>query len=257
METDPTRRFTYRVDAYARYRPSYPPALTGLLETECGLSAQSRVADIGCGTGLLAERFLELGCEVFGVEPNAGMRATGARLLAAYPRFHPIEGRAEATTLPDAAVDFVSAGQAFHWFDAAAARIEFLRILKPGGHFVLVWNERAEAAGFQADYDALVRRYAPEINRIREQDIDRVFGGPVWRLVELENSQVLDLAGLQGRLASSSYAPLEGAPGHQQMLDALAELFAARQVDGRVTLRYNTKIYFGPPAAVPEPVTGR
>jgi len=244
METDPTRRFSYRADAYARHRPSYPPGLTELLQKECGLNAQSRVADIGCGTGLLAEPFLALGCEVFGVEPNAEMRATGARLLSGYPRFHPVDGRAEATTLPDAAVDLVTAGQAFHWFDPAAARVEFGRIRKPGGHLVLVWNERAEGTGFQAAYDAMVRRYAPEVNRIREEDITRVFGGPVWRLVQLENRQVLDLAGLQGRLASSSYAPLEGAPGHQEMLDALAELFAAFQVDGRVTLLYDTLIYY-------------
>lgn len=244
METDPTRRFSYRADVYARHRPSYPPGLTGLLQNECGLSPHSRVADIGCGTGLLAERFLELGCEVFGVEPNAEMRAAGARMLAGYPRFRPVEGRAETTTLPDGAVDFVTAGQAFHWFDAAAAHVEFGRIRKPAGHLVLVWNERAEGGGFQAAYDALVRGYAPEVNRIREEDIDRVFGGPVWRLVQLENRQVLDLEGLQGRLASSSYAPLEGAPGHQEMLDALAEIFAAFQVNGRVTLHYDTLIYF-------------
>lgn len=244
METDPTRRFSCRADAYARYRPSYPPEVAGLLRKECGLRAESRIADIGCGTGLLAELFLQMGCEVFGVEPNAEMRQAGARLLARYERFHSVEGRAEATTLPDASVEFVTAGQAFHWFDPAAARIEFSRILRPGGHVVLVWNERAEGGGFQAAYDGLVRRYAPEVNRIQHDAIDCVFGGPVWRLVEFENRQVLDLEGLQGRLASSSYAPLPGTPGHREMLDALAELFAAYQSEGRVTLLYDTKVYF-------------
>ena len=244
METDPTQRFTQKVDAYARFRPSYPAGVIELLQKECGLNAASVVADVGCGTGLLAEIFLKLGCEVFGVEPNARMRETGAELLAGYPRFHSVEGRAEATTLPDRSVDFVTAGQAFHWFDPAAARREFGRILKPGGHVVLVWNERAEGPGFQAAYGELVRRYAPEQNRIRRDDIDTVFGGPVWRLVELENRQVLDLEGLQGRLASSSYAPLAGTPGYQEMLDALAELFSEYQSAGAVTLLYDTKVYF-------------
>lgn len=244
METDPTRRFAYRAGAYARHRPTYPQEVVGLLRKECGLTAESRIADIGCGTGLLAELFLALGCEVFGVEPNAEMRQTGARLLARYPRFHSVEGRAETTTLPDASVEFVTAGQAFHWFDPVAARVEFARILRPGGHVALVWNERAEGGGFQAAYDGLVRRYAPELNRIRHEDIDCVFGGPAWRLAEFENRQVLDLEGLQGRLASSSYAPLPDSPGHREMLDALAELFAAFQAGGRVTLLYDTKIYF-------------
>ena len=243
METDPTRRFSDRAAVYARHRPTYPRDVTRLLEIECGLTTDSRIADIGSGTGLLSELFLELGCEVFGVEPNREMREEGASLLARYPRFHSVEGRAEATTLPEASVDFVTAGQAFHWFDPVAARREFERIRKPGAHMVLVWNERAERPGFQAAYDVLVRRYAPEISRIRHDAIDAVFGGPVWRLVEFENRQELDLQGLQGRLTSSSYAPPAGDPRHQEMLDALAELFAAYQTEGRVTLLYDTKVY--------------
>ncbi len=244
MEPDPTRRFADRSDAYAKFRPSYPAGVADLLARECGLSAQSRIADIGCGTGLLAELFLRLGCEVCGVEPNAEMREAGARLLARFAGFRAVDGRAEATTLPSASFDFVTAGQAFHWFDPAAARTEFLRILKPEGRIVLVWNERAEGGGFQAAYDGMVRRYAPEKNRIRHEDIDTVFGGRQWRLVKLENHQVFDLEGLQGRLASSSYAPAQGAPGYQEMLDALAALFAGYQVDGRVTLRYDTLVYW-------------
>ena len=36
----------------------------------------------------------------------------------------------------------VTAGQAFHWFDREKERQEFVRILKPGGWVVLVWNDR-------------------------------------------------------------------------------------------------------------------
>ncbi len=122
MQTDPTTRFTERVDNYQRFRPSYPPAILAHLERECGLSPQARIADIGCGTGLLARLFLDYGCEVFGVEPNAKMRAAAEEMLGAQPRFHSVEGRAEATTLAPHNVDFVTAGQAFHWFDAAGAR---------------------------------------------------------------------------------------------------------------------------------------
>jgi SAM-dependent methyltransferase len=247
MSIDPTLRFTDRVGSYALYRPSYPAEIVALLQKDCGMTGESRIADIGCGTGLLAELFLKAGCEVVGVEPNAGMRESGIRQLAAYPRFQAVDGRAEATTLPAASVDFVAAGQAFHWFDPAAARTEILRMLKPGGHLVLVWNERAEGPGFQAAYDARVRRYAPEINRIRTEDIDGVFGGRVWREVDFENRQVLDLAGLQGRLASSSYAPAPGTPAYEEMLDGLAALFAEYQRDGLVTLLYDTKVYLGRP----------
>ena len=49
MEPDPVKRFTARVDDYARYRPRYPVGLAAWLAGACGISPQSRVADIGSG----------------------------------------------------------------------------------------------------------------------------------------------------------------------------------------------------------------
>ena len=83
------------------------------------------IADIGSGTGFLSELFLKNGNRVFGVEPNEAMRQAGEEYLASYDGFASIDGSAEATTLDDASVDFVTAGQAFHWFDQTAARREF------------------------------------------------------------------------------------------------------------------------------------
>ena len=95
------------------------------------------IADVGCGTGLLAKIFLDNGNRVIGVEPNREMRRAGEEYLAAYPKFSMVDGSAEATTLPGASVDFVVAGQAFHWFRPDETRVEFARILKPGGWAVL------------------------------------------------------------------------------------------------------------------------
>ena len=78
----------------------------------------------------------------FGVGPNPGMRAAGERLLADFHGFQSVDGRAEATTLPDQIVDFVAAAWAFHWFELEHTRAEFARILRPPGWVALVWNER-------------------------------------------------------------------------------------------------------------------
>ena len=144
--TDPTQRFTSRVEHYVRYRPSYPRDLLDLLETRCGLSSASVVADVGSGTGILSELFLENGNRVIGIEPNKEMREAAERRLRRHPRFTSVAGTAEATTLDDASADFVAAGQAFHWFDPERARTEFSRILKPGGWVVLAWNLRRKEA---------------------------------------------------------------------------------------------------------------
>ncbi len=245
MPLDPTERFSSRVEDYVRYRPTYPGGIIDLLARECGLNANSRIADIGSGTGLLARLFLDFGCEVLGVEPNPGMRGAGERVLAGRPRFHSVNGRAEATTLPDGSVDFVSAAQAFHWFEPRQTRAEFQRILRPEGWVVLVWNERVRAPGFMAGYEDLVARYGPENAHADPRDLARFFGGAAWRLAKFPNRQQFDLEGLRGRFLSSSYAPLPGTPGYEPSMEILGHLFEEHQQEGRVTVLYETEVYFG------------
>ena len=74
-------------------------------------------ADVGSGTGFLSELFLANGNLVLAIEPNLEMRSAGEKYLGNQPKFESIDGTAESTTLPDRSVDFVVAGQAFHWFD--------------------------------------------------------------------------------------------------------------------------------------------
>ena len=139
---DAKQRFSNRVADYVRYRPGYPSAALDVLREDCALRPGHVIADIGSGTGFLSELFLKNGNRVFGVEPNDAMRLAGEEYLASYDGFASINGSAESTTLDDASVNFVTAGQAFHWFDQNAARAEFSRILKPEGWVVVIWNER-------------------------------------------------------------------------------------------------------------------
>jgi SAM-dependent methyltransferase len=249
--TDPTRRFSSRIENYVRYRPGYPPKVIEMLEAACGLTPDSLVADIGSGTGLLAQLLLAHGCRVFGVEPNREMRAAGERLLAGFGRFTSVEGTAEATTLPTQSIDFVTAGQAFHWFDQARARAEFMRILRPGGWVVLVWNDRRTATTpFLAAYEHLLERYATDYAQVNHKRIDEAaigafFAPGAWSVQVFENRQLFDFTGLEGRLLSSSYTPEPGHPGHQRMIDALHTLFDAHQHGGQVAFEYDTILYYG------------
>jgi SAM-dependent methyltransferase len=245
----PTERFSSRVDNYARYRPSYPPPAIELLRERCGLAPGAVVADLGSGTGLLTELLLKSGAEVFAVEPNDGMRAAAEAALRGYPHFRSVKGSAEATTLPRASVDLVVAGQAFHWFDPGRARIEALRVSRPGAWAALLWNERPpEATAFLADYEALLHRHAPEYARITASRADvgtmRAFLGVAMEVGTFTNQQVLDFEGLKGRLMSSSYAPEPGAPDHEPMIALLREVFDRHEHDGRIVMPYSTLVYF-------------
>lgn len=250
MEPDPTKRFSSRVEDYIRYRPSYPAEVISWLTAECGLARGSRIADIGSGTGILSRLFLGLGCEVFGVEPNAEMRAGAERQLAAERRFHSIDGRAEATRLSNHSVDFVTAGQAFHWFDPPVARSEFRRILHPGGWVVLIWNERLVEPGFLSEYEDLLQRLSTDYGRVDHRRIDnaeiaRFFGEHPCRVATFSNHQDFDWNGIRGRLLSSSYAPLPGDRNYAPMMEELEAIFTGYQQDGRVKLLYETKMYVG------------
>jgi SAM-dependent methyltransferase len=247
----PSERFSSRVDDYARYRPSYPPPALGLLAERCGLAAGAAVADIGSGTGILTELLLERGAELFAVEPNERMRAAAEARLRDHPRFHSVAGSAEATTLAPGSVDLLVAGQAFHWFEPQRARLEALRVLRPHGWAALLWNERPpEATAFLADYEALLKRYAPEYTRITASRADvgamRGFLGASMELGTFANQQILDFEGLRGRLMSSSYAPEPGSADYEPMIGMLREVFARHERDGCVTMPYSTLVYFAP-----------
>src|ERR1700758_2033604 len=107
-----TSRFSDRVENYVRYRPGYPAEVVDVLRSQCGLQPGHVIADIASGTGIWTSMLLEKGNAVFGVEPNPEMRQAGERLLAGLPKSTSIAGTAEANTLAEASVDFVTAGQA-------------------------------------------------------------------------------------------------------------------------------------------------
>src|ERR1700747_3125205 len=250
VTADATSRFSDRVENYIRYRPGYPPQVLETLKTECGLALARAVADIASGTGIWTRMLLENGNPVYGVEPNADMRQAGERLLAGYPKFTSIDGTAEATTLPDASVDFVTAAQAAQWFDRERARREFSRILKPNGWLVLLWNEReVDTTPFLSDYEQLLLTYGTDYEEVRHERttdaVNEFFDPAPYAERMYPMRQEFDYAGLEGRLLSSSYAPGSGHPKHEPMLAALRKIFAAHALNARVGFDYKTRVYSG------------
>ena len=247
---DPTQRFTNRVENYLKYRPRYPPKIIPLLEKECGLTRDSLIADIGSGTGFLAELFLQNGNRVCGVEPNAEMRAAGERLLVQYPNFTSIEATAENTTLAEGSVDFVTAGQAFHWFDREKTRSEFARILKPNGWAVIIWNGYEPArTPLLKGYDEVLLRYGTDYREVRrdiqDTQLDKFFGADEYKVAHFTFQQSFDFEGFKGRTLSASYAPQLGEPNYDEMLNELRKVFDANQAGGKVAFDYDTEVYYG------------
>ncbi len=248
---DPTGRFSNRVDDYRKYRPSYPPEAIAFILRACGLKRGSKVADLGSGTGIFAKLLLELGLEVFGIEPNREMRLAAEDFLAEFSGFQSIEGRAEATRLADSLVDVITAAQAFHWFELEAARSEFARILKPDGAVAVVWNARKnDATAFLRDYEEMLLEYGVDYQNVLHRDLglrqmEEFFGHTDICFREFEYHQYLDLEGFKGRVFSSSYTPTPDHPNYRAMLDRIHEIFALHNVEGKIDFEYDTQVYCG------------
>ena len=249
-QANPTLRFSSRVDNYIRHRPGYPADVLETMRTECGLTPAAVVADIACGTGIFTRLLLENGNRVIGVEPNQAMREASEKLLSGYPNFRAVAGSAEESTLPDHSVDFATAAQAAHWFDLPRARREFCRILKGGGWTTLIWNERStDTTPFLRAYEDLLLTYGTDYQQIRHEhttdNISSFFAPSPFSQSVFGTQQDFDYAELEGRLLSSSYAPLADHPNHAPMLQELRRIFDAHQEHGRVSMEYRTRMYYG------------
>jgi len=248
--TDSTTRFSDRVENYIKYRPGYPKEMMNFLVENKALLDEDIVADIGSGTGISTKLFLENGNLVYGIEPNDAMRNAAENLLVNFPNFRSINATAERTGLPVESVDLIVAGQAFHWFDVAKTKEEWLRILKPGGRVALIWNERLEdATPFLNAYELLLRKYGTDYQEINHKNIDsKIIAGffkpATCNLQVFANSQHFDLEGLKGRLLSSSYTPGPEKLTYIPMIDTLKDIFDKYNEDGKVVFEYKTMVYY-------------
>jgi SAM-dependent methyltransferase len=118
-------------ETYDRVRPPYPRELLDRAQEVLELDPSARVLDLAAGTGRLTRELESRFADVVAVEPEKRMRDVHGSAL---------EGSAESIPLEDASVDAVFVGEAFHWFDPAAAILEIARVLRPRGGLAMFWT---------------------------------------------------------------------------------------------------------------------
>ena len=251
-----TERFSGRVRAYLAYRPRFPRETVAFLRERGALPEGSRVADfviadIGAGTGMLAEVFLEAGHRVLAVEPNREMLEACRELAAQQPALDVVEGSAETTTLPDASVDLIAVGRAMHWFDWPRAHREFARILRPDGWVLVATNgHRDSGAAVSNRLSEILRTWRTDsaeadTRRDFNQRLQEFFDISSWHRTTLHHSMTVDFATLLGYAESLSAIPRPSERGYDGMVAELRAVFDEYQRDGVLETPLTCQLFLG------------
>jgi ubiquinone/menaquinone biosynthesis C-methylase UbiE len=240
-------KFTGKAENYAKYRLEYSNEILKYFK-EYHFGKDSVIADIGSGTGKLTKIFLDNGNIVYAVEPNDNMRNTAELSLNIFKNFISINGTAENTTLQSSIIDFVVAGQAFHWFDTQKALNEFKRILKKNGVLVIIWYNRKTDTPFLKEYDSILQNnpaYKGSINKLFPDDVIESFYSKDYKKNTFEENREINFDELIGGFLSSSYSPKEGSTEYNESYKLLDKIFNEYKINDKVIFSYETKIYTG------------
>ncbi len=245
-----TEKFTGRADAYVKARPSYSQAFIKMLCEKLGFGKDTIVADIGSGTGKLSKQLLENGCIVYCVEPNEDMRAAAEKELRHYKDFHSVNGSASDTKLNTASVDFITVAQAFHWFNADEFKKECIRILKPHGKVILVWNTRDMESEFNVKSYEIYKKYCPDFKGYHggmKDDDGRIadfFDNSSERL-SFDNPLEFTKEKFINRSLSASYSLSANDKNFDEYVNELEKLFDNYSQNGIVIMENKTTAYIG------------
>ncbi|MDR3709004.1 MAG: class I SAM-dependent methyltransferase [Capsulimonadaceae bacterium] len=248
---DSKERFSNKASDYEKYRPSYPEEFIAYLGDIIGINRSSKVADIGAGTGILTRLVGEIAGRIYAVEPNANMRRACEKFCEHLRSFTAIPGSAEKTELPDGSVDFITVGQAFHWFDPVATRIEFQRILKAGGKVILVWNRREQETGLAREYANVLRQYCSDFagpagrGHASPEALAAFFRSGIYEERTFENNRMLTLEAFVGNSLSASHAPSAGDANYLPFIKALTSVFHTYSQSGKLPQPMMTRSYAG------------
>jgi SAM-dependent methyltransferase len=167
------RRFRTAAHHYLAGRPGYAPHAIARVIELCGVKAEDRVLDLGCGPGQLARAFAPFVSEVVGIDPEPEMLR-----LARH------KGPDNALWIESSSYDIgphlgrfglATMGRSFHWMDRVDTLGRLDEIVTPGGAVVLfsVSHPDVPDNAWRAEYSAVIERYAGDEERRRRR-------GPGW-----------------------------------------------------------------------------
>lgn len=193
-----TKEWDYTQQAkYYEKRPNYAKgAIAKLLNAvNAKKDREYVIADIGAGTGNLTVMLAEFANKIIAIEPNDAMRQIGIERTKKSPHTVWKAGTGEDTGLPANSVDWVTFGSSFNTTDRLQALKESHRILKKGGFFTCMWNNRDLEDAFQKKVEDIIKSVIPSYSHgtRRESQADFIISSGLFNDVHyIEEGQIVE-----------------------------------------------------------------
>lgn len=247
---DNTHKFDGKAFEYLKGRPDYAKELIDYLYNEVGFSSNSVIADIGAGTGIFSKSLADRKSTVYCVEPNPDMRNTAKTFLYSFENVYIVTGDDKNTSLKEQSVDFVTAAQAFHWFDVLKFKKECRRILKSDGKVVLLWNTFNTDSAPVREWYGVFSQFCPNFhgfgNGIKKDDEKiKLFFTNGYEYAEFDNPLMFTEETFISRSLSASYSLKSSDENFSEYISALKKVFSNNEKNGIFTADNKSAAYIG------------
>ena len=240
--------------SYDAARPGHPERVYAILRTRCGLSRNTRVLEIGPGTGQATRELLRRDASVVVVEPSEQLADHLAATLG--DQIQVLRTALEDASLPPASFDLAAAASSFHWIDEAVGLEAIHAALHHGGWIALWWTLFGEGSA----PDAFIRATTPLLEGLDSSPTKGTTGRPPHALVEARTAALdeggfdevehelvrwrssWDASGIRALYGSFSPILRLADDDRTRFLDEIA-LIAERDFGGRVERELTTSLY--------------
>lgn len=242
--------YSSAAQVYARVRPTYPEAIIQHVVKQTGLTAGSRILEVGCGPGTATTAFAALGCRIDCIEPNADFCTIVRDVFQQNPSVTIVNQGFEDAEVDVGQYDVVLAATSFHWISAAVAYPKARAALRSSGKLVLLWNkELFPDANTYQQLAACYADIAPDLPNYQTEDEQFAVFDQLDSMIEqsgcfklVATERVVNDAAYSAEQyvqLLSSYSPyLKLDAGQRDILFMRIQQFIDQQRGGKIALRY-------------------
>ncbi len=151
-------------ELYDAHRPGYPVRLVEQVLLATNIPKDSRILEIGSGTGKATILFAQRGYSILCIEPGRHLARIARKKLAAFPKvdfqittFEDWEGNGNL-------FDLIISAQAFHWVAQEVRYQKTARILNPMGYLAIFYNHYLPLEdSIRQKLNQVYQRHAPKL----------------------------------------------------------------------------------------------